>query len=434
MPSPQHSRRRFIRGLGALGLLQLAPTPLVASQYPSAEQARQLAFPSAEHFQRQRKIATKEQAQAVSQLLGGRRVSRIFTYHEASRGGELLGYTVEGAVLGKHKDIDYLVALDPSLAVAHIEILAYRESYGYQIRSSRFKEQFYGKRVSDPLRLGDEITNIATATISCRSLITAVREVLAQASVLIGGQAHHSQTRQLPSAVCCRTTVAMGTLLSIEAEGDCRMGLAVSEAFAEVQRIEARLSRFEPGSEVSRLNESAGKGACPLSAETFALLQRAEGYRRFSNNRFFVCSKEDRAAPVGLNPVLRRADLPEAGEVDLGGIAKGFALDSALEVLKQHGAQRALLNFGGHLLAMGRWEVVLAGSGHRMGLHDASIATTNLLERGDHLRGTPTRMSTSVLAQTAEAADAWSTALHLCPDGAAFALARQHGLQLLGTF
>lgn len=428
--APGLSRRKFIRGLGALGLLQLTPSALRASDFPTAAEARINAFPGATQFELKRFIAKADEYDAITAQLGGRKMSRIFTCHLARNDSGLLGYAVEGAVLGKHKNIDYLVALTPDLAVAHIEILAYRESYGYQIRNAAFRKQFYGVQPGAPLRLNQEITNIATATISCRSLIQAVREVLAYALVFLGNGVAAAAQCFPEGEILCRTRPAMGTLLTLKLRAQPQAEVAIAEAFAEVDRLEKQLSRFAADSEVSRINLSAGRGWQGVSSETYQLLERCESIRRASKNAFCVASHDSEPVPIRMFSPLKRVSLPEGANLDLGGVGKGYSLDCAATILRSHGIDRAILNFGGQILAIGEWEVIAGESGEPMSLCDESLATTNELQQSGHLRGTAARTSTTVRAPNAELADCWSTALHLMPQSMALHLASSNGLSL----
>jgi Na+-translocating ferredoxin:NAD+ oxidoreductase RnfG subunit len=82
-------------------------------------------------------------------------------------------------VIGKHDYITYAVGLTPAGAVKQVEIMEYRESYGYEVRSPQWRSQFAGKTSSAPLRLDDDIRNISGATLSCRHVTEGVRRILA---------------------------------------------------------------------------------------------------------------------------------------------------------------------------------------------------------------------------------------------------------------
>ena len=96
------------------------------------------------------------------------------------RNGEVLvGYFFVHDVIGKQDYITYAVALDAEGKVKNVEILAYRESHGYEIRNARWRAQFAGKRAADTVKLDADIANISGATLSCRHVTDGVRRILA---------------------------------------------------------------------------------------------------------------------------------------------------------------------------------------------------------------------------------------------------------------
>jgi FMN-binding domain len=131
--------------------------PAYAVQYLSVAQAQKAAFPSATHF---------------AESEGGRA-------WRAEAGGKLLGLLVVDHVIGKHLYIDYAVALAPGGRVQRVEILAYRESYGGEIRSPSWLAQFVGKTSGSALKVGSDIRNISGATLSCAHVTEGVKRIVA---------------------------------------------------------------------------------------------------------------------------------------------------------------------------------------------------------------------------------------------------------------
>ena len=82
-------------------------------------------------------------------------------------------------VIGKHEYITYAVALNHDGSVRGIEIMEYRESYGYEVREADWRKQFVGKTPGAPLVLGQDIRNIGGATLSCRHITDGVKRLLA---------------------------------------------------------------------------------------------------------------------------------------------------------------------------------------------------------------------------------------------------------------
>ncbi len=157
-------------------------------------------------------------------------------------------------------------------------------------------------------------------------------------------------------------------------------GECLSAVQAEVTRLENLFSRFIPGSDISRVNRSAGIRREPVSRETFDLLSRAVDYSAHSDGCFDVtigplvdlwreakksgCPPEDRyirkslgltgCADLLLDPVNRAVGLARVGQsIDPGGIGKGFAADRVLEVYRRFGITSACSNMGGNVAAIG---------------------------------------------------------------------------------
>ena len=151
---------------------------------------------------------------------------------------------------------------------------------------------------------------------------------------------------------------------------------AADRAIAEVLRIEEKYSRYRPGSIVSRINAAAGGARVAIDAETHGLLVFADACFRQSAGLFDATSGVLRRAwrfdgdrvpgDAELAPVLalvgwERVELsagtvrlPRAGmELDFGGFGKEYAVDRAALMLKEAGAESALVNLAGDLAILG---------------------------------------------------------------------------------
>jgi hypothetical protein len=147
-----------------------APAALVMSvtsaahavQYLTISEAQKHAFPGATGF-------------AVVQA------DRIW---RAEAGSRVLGFFIFDRVIGKHLYIDYSIALDPAGRIRQVDILAYRESYGGEIRSPSWLAQFVGKSNASPLQVGNDIRNISGATLSSHHVTEGVKRIMAIANRL----------------------------------------------------------------------------------------------------------------------------------------------------------------------------------------------------------------------------------------------------------
>jgi len=107
---------------------------------------------------------------------------RVFA---AYKGDARLGYVVLDDVVGKFELISYAVALNPDASIKQIEILAYRESHGFEIKSPAWRKQFVGKTAAAGLAIGDGIASISGATLSCTHVTDGVRRIAAIAQVAL---------------------------------------------------------------------------------------------------------------------------------------------------------------------------------------------------------------------------------------------------------
>lgn len=95
-----------------------------------------------------------------------------------------LGYAYVAKAPSKTDEFDYLVLLDNDLIILKSKVLAYREDYGGEIGSKRWLKQFIGKTYHDNLIYGDNVMAISGATISVRSMTTAVNNLLKSLKIL----------------------------------------------------------------------------------------------------------------------------------------------------------------------------------------------------------------------------------------------------------
>jgi hypothetical protein len=166
-----------MRLLIAATALAALPTGAFAVDYLSAEQAAVAMFPEADRFEPRELALDATQLQKIAAAGVPPRSAR-WPLRLAWRGNTLLGVVVVDAVVGKFELIRYAVGLDANGSVRQVEILAYRESHGHEIRLPAWRRQFIGKGPAAPLRLGEDIANISGATLSCQHVTDGVRRIV----------------------------------------------------------------------------------------------------------------------------------------------------------------------------------------------------------------------------------------------------------------
>ena len=172
-----------------------------------------------------------------------------------------------------------------------------------------------------------------------------------------------------PSSSLRRARALLGTMVEIKATGaDQVLSAAVDAAFAEIERVQRLMSFHDPGSDVSLLNRFAYKRVVKVDPMTWAVLARAHEIAKVSGGAFDV-TVAPQLVKWGLLPAAdgaadlevkqdgyRRIELledcvrfREPAQLDLGGIAKGYAVDRAARALEEHGIRDYVVNAGGDL-------------------------------------------------------------------------------------
>ena len=273
------------------------------------------------------------------------------------------------------------------------------------------------------------------------------------------------------------TRVLMDTFCEISCYGRDRDKAiaAMDDAFKEMQRIERAFSKFDENSEVSNINRSAGLGKIGISKEVFNLTQDSIYYSQISGGAFDITVaplmdiwgfvRRHKAIPnkeaidnalksVGYKEIELDSKessirfLNKGTKMDFGGIAKGYAVDRAKDVLVSHGIKDGLINLGGNMFALGSaygkksWKIGVQDPRNKgrllksFELTDRAISTSGNYERFfeiggkryshiiNPVTGEPCQgiISVTVVADSAEKADALSTAI--------FVMGAEKGLEL----
>ncbi len=158
---------------------------------------------------------------------------------------------------------------------------------------------------------------------------------------------------------------------------------------SEIKRIEKFSNRFDPESEISRINQLACKTSLRISEELYSILQNCIEYNRKTNGIFDITiqSKSNYRNGINnitLNPIHKTIFfLNENVQIDLCGYIKGYALDKIKEILTQNKCNNALINMGNSsVLGMGNhpfgkgWKVKTAFS-RESGMVDKEVILYN---------------------------------------------------------
>ncbi|MBV1880845.1 MAG: FAD:protein FMN transferase [Pseudomonadales bacterium] len=177
-----------------------------------------------------------------------------------------------------------------------------------------------------------------------------------------------------------KTMPVMGTSVMVELwHVDSELSEAiVDEVFQEIYRIENLMSPYLPDSGLSRINQNAYSMAVKPDAELFAVIEQALLFSVKTEGAFDISfasvghrfnyreGKKPNAIEfeklrslidyrlIKLNPQNKTIRFQRSGvKLDLGGIAKGYAVDKAIELLRQWGIQYAIVTAGGDSRILG---------------------------------------------------------------------------------
>jgi len=215
------------------------------------------------------------------------------------------------------------------------------------------------------------------------------------------------------TATVRRSLPVMGTVADIAAvhHDRARAQAAISAAMAELQRVDHRMTRFDPDSDVGRANRLAAFDAVPVTPATADVVREAIDWAEATDGAFDpglvraieiwdITNRREPPAEGAFTrlagrrlyraldvadwrgrPSVRFSD-PDVG-LDLGGIAKGYGVDRAVDALRRHGIEQAIVNVGGDLYAMGTsadgapWRVAVRAPEHP----DTTVATLAVSDR-----------------------------------------------------
>jgi thiamine biosynthesis lipoprotein len=222
-------------------------------------------------------------------------------------------------------------------------------------------------------------------------------------------------------------TAAMGTRFELVLGGEDADALrpAGEAALEEIEIWHRRLNRFAPDSLVSHICRSAHERPVRLDGELLALFADALRVWGKSDGAYDPARPPATMQDVILDAQAGLLSLARPGiQLDLGGIAKGHALDAAAAVLRARGVTTAFLH-GGTSSAIGLgappgesgWRVALAGGG-AVTLRDRALSVSATWDGNPHptldpRTGAPVPVGRRavVTGPSARLADAWSTAL-----------------------
>lgn len=217
-----------------------------------------------------------------------------------------------------------------------------------------------------------------------------------------------------------QTEIFMGTPISITLYDGGNQKI-LDKVFEKIVEIEDLVSINKENTEITKLNESAGVEKVKLSNLSYDILKKGIEYSKLSNGSYDITigplvklwsiglegakvpSKDEINETIGyidynnieINDYTKEAFLTKEGmEVDLGSIAKGYAADEVVKILKQEGIRSSIIDLGGNIYALGskhsdnNWKVGIqdpfSDRGKVIGaveVFDKTVVTSGIYER-----------------------------------------------------
>ena len=167
----------------------MTPIALVSTafavDYLNEAQAQKVLFKNADEFIKKSIKLTDQQISKIKELSGTRQKNGTPLIWEARKKNKILGYFFIDEVVGKHEYITYAMALDTENKVLGMEIMSYRETHGGEIKELSWRQNFIGKKISDPFQLDVDVPNITGATLSSRNVLDGVKRLLTLKKLLV---------------------------------------------------------------------------------------------------------------------------------------------------------------------------------------------------------------------------------------------------------
>ena len=246
-----------------------------------------------------------------------------------------------------------------------------------------------------------------------------------------------------------RVRPALGTLVAVEAaaEDENLTVLAVNSAFEVIERVAALMHPTALGSDVARVCAAPLGESVAIDEWTHAVLALAQALHRSTDGVFDPCTPDRPGRMSDLDLATRNAVTCRANvAIDLGGIAKGFAVDRAIEALCARGCSAGLVNAGGDVRVFGRTPSVMTVRSADDAVVNIEISNSALAVSGPRTAASPSehrgfyRRSTgdapdtaanghfvAVTAAEAVVADALTKCVMLCSHTLADEVLARHG-------
>lgn len=227
------------------------------------------------------------------------------------------------------------------------------------------------------------------------------------------------------------TLVVLNIASNTTDTGLCERGFTAG--FDAIAHVQQRMSAHDPHSDLARLSRARPGDILHLDAATCEVLTLARDWWHRSAGAFDPCRAARRLHAQGLRPGLATAtdgtldDLAFLADdrvrvqrpvmLDLGGIAKGYAVDRAVAAMQAAGVRHGLVDAGGDMRAWGdlRWACDIRHAGE--GLRSQRLGRLRMLDNTAIATSVAGRLNPSFVPTASRRQTRWRSATVLAPDG-----------------
>jgi thiamine biosynthesis lipoprotein len=248
-------------------------------------------------------------------------------------------------------------------------------------------------------------------------------------SIAVVVAAAAATSRASSPSLATQSRLLMGTLCEVQVYHDdpAAARAAATAALDAMERADELLSNYKPGSELSAMNRGAARAPFHASSELFDFVRQCARYHRATDRAFdptvgplvrvwgFQTTHPAKPSDTAIANAKERSGFEQVTidddartiayrtdgvEIDPGGIGKGYAVDKAVDVLRQRGMRSALVSAGGSTLyAIGTppgrlaWTIAVNNPNDPaepfafVSLRDTSLSTSGVSERSVHAGG-----------------------------------------------
>ncbi len=380
----------------------------ISQVYLTEEQALKEVFPHCDEILFNVVPLTKEEKSQLQNKLRRKIYEDFFIVYMGIKSGKVTGYAIITEEIGKFHPYTFVVSVDLKGKIDKIAILVYRESRGSEIAKKRFLYQFKGKSLKNKIRINRDIINISGATMSVVTMCKGVKKILAVIDefylsgknadkiaslekIKYGYEDGTGQKQELK--LFKKAALSMGTVFetTIYTADKYIAEKTFNDVSQEINRLDFLMSNYKKESVLSVLNKNASAEPADCNKELASVIEQSLQYSEITDGAFDITIgplmkkwgffkkqgripgkeelesalesvsykniiiEEKTIKSLAKNPVtVKTAFFKNPGtRIDLGGIGKGYAVDRAVNVLKQNGINSALINFAGNIYAFG---------------------------------------------------------------------------------